>query len=94
MPASHVDQAVLVAHAKGKVNIWSEDAAKRRAQVNHLRTRLETYIAAHRDYDLVKLRASGSTAKHTAIRRRRGEGLGRRRRSVRSSRQRGRGRRR
>ena len=74
MPASHVDHAVLAAHAKDKVNISSEEAAKRRAQVNHLRTRLETYIAAHPGSDLVKLRASGSTAKHTAIRRRRGEG--------------------
>lgn len=74
MPASHVDHAVLAAHAKGKVNISSEDAAKRRTQVNHLRTRLETHVAAHPDYDLVKLRASGSTAKHTAIRRRKGEG--------------------
>lgn len=74
MPASHVDHAVLAVHAKDKVNISSEDAAKRRTQVNHLRTRLETYIAAHPDYDLVKLRASGSTAKRTAIRRRRGEG--------------------
>jgi hypothetical protein len=43
-------------------------------QVNHLRSRLEAHIAAHPAYDLVKLRASGSTAKHTAIRRRRGEG--------------------
>ena len=48
--------------------------SKRRAQVNHLRSRLEAHIAAHPGYDLVKLRASGSTAKHTAIRRRRGEG--------------------
>jgi len=74
MPASHVDHAVLAAHAKDKVNISSEEAAKRRTQVNHLRTRLEAYIAAHPDYDLVKLRASGSTAKHTAIRRRKTEG--------------------
>lgn len=74
MPANHVDHAVLAAYAASKVNISSDDAAKRRTQVNHLRTRLESYIAAHPDYDLVKLRASGSTAKHTAIQRRRGEG--------------------
>lgn len=70
----HVDHEVLAAHAKDKVNVATEEAAKRRAQVNHLRARLEVYIGEHPDYDLVKLRASGSTAKHTAIKRRRGEG--------------------
>jgi hypothetical protein len=74
MPAGHVDHAVLAAHAASKVNIPADEAAKRRAQVNHLRSRLEAYIEAHPNYDLVKLRAAGSTAKHTAIRRRRGEG--------------------
>jgi 2'-5'-oligoadenylate synthetase-like protein len=74
MPARHVDHGVLTTHAKNKVNMLADDAAKRRAQVNHLRSRLEAHIVAHPDYDLVKLRASGSTAKHTAIRRRRGEG--------------------
>ena len=74
MPDSHVNHEVLVEHAKNKVNVPANDAAKRRAQVNHLRSRLEVYIAAHPDYDLVKLRAAGSTAKHTAIRRRRSEG--------------------
>ena len=50
-------------------------ARRRRGQVNHLRARLEDHIGAHPGYDLVKLRGSGSTAKHTAvIRRRRGEG--------------------
>lgn len=70
----HVNHDVLAAHAKDKVNVPKEEAAKRRAQVNYLRERLETYIAAHPDYDLVKLRAAGSTAKHTAIKKRRGEG--------------------
>lgn len=74
MPANHVDHDVLAAYAASKVNISSEEAAKRRTQVNHLRTRLESYIDAHPHYDLVKLRASGSTAKHTAIQRRKGEG--------------------
>ena len=74
MPANHVDHAVLAAYAASKVNISSDEAARRRSQVNHLRSRLESYIDAHPDYDLVKLRASGSTAKHTAIQRRRGEG--------------------
>lgn len=72
--AGHVTHAVLADHAAHKVNVPADVAAARRRQVNHLRTRLEGHIAAHPDYDLVKLRASGSTAKHTAIRRRRGEG--------------------
>ncbi len=72
--SGHVTHHVLAAHAANKVNVSPEEAVKRRTQVNHLRTRLESHIAAHPDYDLVKLRASGSTAKHTAIRRSRGEG--------------------
>jgi 2'-5'-oligoadenylate synthetase 1, domain 2, C-terminus len=70
----HVDHEVLATHAREKVNVPADDAAKRRSQVNHLRSRLEAHISAHPAYDLVKLRASGSTAKHTAIKRRRGEG--------------------
>ncbi|MFE7428272.1 CBASS oligonucleotide cyclase [Streptomyces sp. NPDC057545] len=71
---SYVDHEVLKAYAKNKVNVPKEEAKERRRQVNYLRERLEDYIAAHPDFDLVKLRASGSTAKHTAIRRRRGTG--------------------
>src|SRR4051794_41260443 len=74
VPAYHVDHDVLATHARNKVNVSADDAAKRRTQVNHLRSRLEAHIAAHPDYGLVKLRGSGSTAKHTAIRRRRAEG--------------------
>lgn len=74
MPAYHVDHGVLARHAQDKVNVPADDAEKRRAQVNRLRSGLERHIATHPGYDLVKLRASGSTAKHTAIRRRRGEG--------------------
>ena len=74
MPARHVTHVVLADHAKNKVNIPADEAEKRRVQVNHLRSGLEVHIAAHPGYDLVKLRASGSTAKHTAIRRWRGEG--------------------
>ena len=74
MPDRYVDHAVLARHAQDKVNVPADEARKRRRQVNHLRSRLEEHIAAHPGYDLVKLRASGSTSKHTAIRRRRGEG--------------------
>lgn len=65
---AHITHEILVTHAKEKVNVPSEKAKSRRDQVNYLRTRLETHIAAHPDYDLVKLRSSGSVAKHTATR--------------------------
>ncbi len=70
----YVDHKVLKAFAQSKVNVPVEEAKERRRQVNHLRERLEDYIATHPDFDLVKLRASGSTAKHTAIRRKSGTG--------------------
>ncbi|KOY58713.1 CBASS oligonucleotide cyclase [Streptomyces sp. XY332] len=70
----YVDHKVLQAFAQSKVNVPAEEAKERRRQVNHLRERLEGYIATHPDFDLVKLRASGSTAKHTAIRRKSGTG--------------------
>jgi tRNA nucleotidyltransferase (CCA-adding enzyme) len=63
----HVTHDTLATHAQNKVNVSSEAAKKRRGQVNYLRTRLEAHIAAHPDYDLVKMRGSGSVAKHTAI---------------------------
>lgn len=64
----HVTHDTLAAHAQNKVNVSREAAQKRREQVSYLRTRLEAHIAAHPDYDLVKMRGSGSVAKHTAIR--------------------------
>ncbi|MFH9658588.1 CBASS oligonucleotide cyclase [Streptomyces sp. NPDC017248] len=70
----YVDHKVLKTFAQNKVNVPPDEAKERRRQVNHLRERLEDYIATHPDFDLVKLRASGSTAKHTAIRRRSGTG--------------------
>lgn len=70
----HVDHGVLARFAQERVNVGKEEARKRRVQVNHLRERLESRVAEDPGFDLVKLRASGSTAKHTAIRRRKGEG--------------------
>jgi tRNA nucleotidyltransferase (CCA-adding enzyme) len=69
-----VDHGVLARYARDKINVDKEIARGRRKQVNHLRTRLEAHIAANPAFDLVKLRASGSTAKHTAIQRRKSEG--------------------
>jgi len=64
---SHVTHSDLSTFAVKKVNVSPETAKSRRTQVAHLRTRLEAYIADHPDYDLVKMRGSGSVAKHTAI---------------------------
>ncbi|MCR1785481.1 nucleotidyltransferase [Nocardioides carbamazepini] len=64
----HVQHSDLAAYAAEKVNVPADKAKARRDQVTHLRTRLQSYIADHPDYDLVKMRASGSVAKHTAIR--------------------------
>jgi tRNA nucleotidyltransferase (CCA-adding enzyme) len=63
----HVDHAALSTYAVDKVNVPKDKAKSRRDQVAHLRTRLENYIKDHPDYDLVKMRGSGSVAKHTAI---------------------------
>jgi tRNA nucleotidyltransferase (CCA-adding enzyme) len=71
---NYVDHGVVAKFASARVNVLRENARKRREQVNYLRTRLETHIATHPDYDLVKMRASGSSAKHTAIKTRKGEG--------------------
>lgn len=65
---THVSHVDLASYAAQKVNIQREKAQARRNQVTHLRSRLENYIAEHPDYDLVKMRAAGSVAKHTAIR--------------------------
>jgi hypothetical protein len=64
----HVTHTDLATYAAEKVNVPSAKAKARREQIGHLRQRLEAYIAEHPDYDLVKMRASGSVAKHTAIR--------------------------
>jgi tRNA nucleotidyltransferase (CCA-adding enzyme) len=63
----HVTHSTLADHAHSKVNVSRDAAKRRRDQVNYLRTRLDAHIDAHPDYDLVKLRGSGSVAKHTAI---------------------------
>lgn len=64
----HVSHAALARYAVDKVNVPKPTADSRRQQVGHLRNRLEAHIADHPDYDVVKMRASGSVAKHTAVR--------------------------
>lgn len=63
----HVTHRTLAGFAADKVNVPKAVAKSRRDQVAHLRSRLDVYIANHPDYDLVKMRAAGSVAKHTAI---------------------------
>lgn len=63
----HITHKDLAVYAAAKVNLPSVKAKARREQVAHLRKRLESYIDQHPDYSLVKMRASGSVAKHTAI---------------------------
>lgn len=63
----YVTHKTLATFAADRVNVSTQVAASRRDQVAHLRRRLESYIADHADYDLVKMRAAGSVAKHTAI---------------------------
>ena len=63
----HVTHKTLATFAADKVNVPKQVAESRRTQVSHLRKRLEAYIDDHSDYDLVKMRAAGSVAKHTAI---------------------------
>ncbi|EEN87159.1 hypothetical protein RHOER0001_1672, partial [Rhodococcus erythropolis SK121] len=65
---THVSHSDLANYAINKVNVPQDKAKSRRNQVAYLRSRLENYIAEHPDYDLVKMRGSGSVAKHTAIR--------------------------
>jgi tRNA nucleotidyltransferase (CCA-adding enzyme) len=74
MSGEIINHEVLAQFAQKLVNVPKDEAAERRRQVNYLRQRLEKHIDAHPGFDLVKLRASGSTAKHTAIQRNKKEG--------------------
>lgn len=64
----YVDHATLAAHAAARINIPPADVAARRAQVGHLRERLEQRISEDPDYDLVRAAPAGSVAKGTATR--------------------------
>lgn len=58
----------IVAYAKAKVNLPKDTVDARRAQLDHLKSRLEHYIGEHPDYNLLKIRGSGSVTKGTALR--------------------------
>jgi tRNA nucleotidyltransferase (CCA-adding enzyme) len=57
----------LQAFAERSVNLSSDDAKRGRERVQHLRDRLERYIAANPGFDLVKMLHAGSVAKGTAL---------------------------
>jgi hypothetical protein len=57
----------IVAYAKAKVNLPKETVDARRGQLDYLRNRLEHWIGEHPDYNLRKIRGSGSVTKGTAL---------------------------
>ena len=58
----------LLVFADSKVNLKRDDAKEYREQVNRLREKLDSFIAEHPDYGLIKMLLSGSLAKGTALR--------------------------
>jgi len=62
-----VTHSDVIDFADERVNLHRADVTEHRAQVNRLRDRLEKYIDAHPDYDLVKMLHAGSVAKGTAL---------------------------
>ena len=64
---SKVSHEDIAAFAEDRVNLKREDVKAHREQVGRLRDKLEAYIAAHPDFDLVKMLHSGSVAKGTAL---------------------------
>jgi tRNA nucleotidyltransferase (CCA-adding enzyme) len=64
----HVAHSDIVAFADDRINLKRDDVKADREQVGRLRSKLETYIAAHPGFDLVKMLHSGSVAKGTALR--------------------------
>jgi len=57
----------ITAYANVKVNLPKSIVDDRRAQLDYLKRRLEHYVGEHPDYDLVKIRGSGSVTKGTAL---------------------------
>jgi hypothetical protein len=64
---SEVSHQHVVTFAADRVNLPHDDAAKHRTQVNGLRDRLASKIAADPGYGLVKSLHAGSVAKRTAL---------------------------
>ena len=64
----HVTHADVADFAERRVNLPSDRAKQYRAQANSLKEKLEKHVAAHPDYDLVKMRNAGSVEKRTSLR--------------------------
>lgn len=58
----------VVAFAKAKVNLAKATVDDRRGQLDYLKRRLEYWIGEHPEYNLRKIRGSGSVTKGTALR--------------------------
>jgi len=65
---SKITHSDLAAFGGEQVNLSAEKAGKYREQASNLRGRLERHIDLHPDFDLVKIRESGSLPKGTALR--------------------------
>jgi hypothetical protein len=68
MSRLHVDHKEIALFAENKVNLPQEKANEYRAQARRLREKLTAYISEHPDFQLKKMRLSGSLAKSTALR--------------------------
>ena len=68
MSRQHIDHKDLRDFAAKRVNLPTDKANRLRLQAKRLRDKLDTYIAEHPDFELRKMRLSGSLAKGTALR--------------------------
>jgi hypothetical protein len=57
----------IVSYAQAKVNLPRKVVDDRRARLDYLKRRLEHWIGEHPDYNLLKIRGSGSVTKGTAV---------------------------
>lgn len=67
MSREHVDHSDIASFADEHVNLKRDDAKDLREQVWRLRDKLEAYVKEHPDFELQKMRLSGSLAKGTAL---------------------------
>jgi len=65
--ARYVTHDVLVAFGADVVNLPRSRVTDYRGQGNRMRSKLQTHIAAHPGYGVVKMLNSGSVAKGTAL---------------------------
>ena len=68
MQVPFISHAQIRSFAEAQVNLPSANKNRYQQQVNHLRTRLEQYIAGNPGFGLVKMLHAGSVAKGTALR--------------------------